>query len=445
MRKTVSEQISISVAEWLAGDTGSAAEQATNAELSIRIGNHEVTEVEDFESKTVRRTVRVSAFLAANWLVANWWRLRWEPEPSLSSREDFNWAMSHSMSAIGSGFAWPDLVLRGSDGSHIHAICSRNSASDSGVLTPIRYLNSFSTSVDVDSFEAASYDFVETVIARLHTCGIRKSILHDLWDDLRYEKGNAKAASYRKLEALLGLDPDEDDSLVGSISKWSKVYGKQALEEIAASTDRARIVSVLAGARRAAQGVRNFAEVPNLTEIAADVVPWQQGQAAAYALRKKWEFGIEPISDEALAERMNISVNKLLDVKENVPFSFALGNGTTGKLGFVLNRPQATSRRFDTARLIGDFIGFDIADSLRPATVATTSRQKYQRAFAAEFLCPSEMIRERFSGGLDQGEIGDAVAELSAEYKVAGQVVLHHMQNRNVLPYGLGQTSLLLA
>jgi len=74
----VSEPFNISVTEWLAGDTGSPVERATNAELSIVIGNHQVTEVEDFESKTVRRTIRISAGLAAIWLVANWWGSRAE-------------------------------------------------------------------------------------------------------------------------------------------------------------------------------------------------------------------------------------------------------------------------------------------------------------------------------------------------------------------------------
>ena len=112
----MSEPFNISVTEWLAGDTGSPVERATNAELSIVIGNHQVTEVEDFESKTVRRTIRISAGLAAIWLVANWWRLRWEAEPNFSTREDLSWAMSHHMPAIGGGFVWPDFTFQGSDG-----------------------------------------------------------------------------------------------------------------------------------------------------------------------------------------------------------------------------------------------------------------------------------------------------------------------------------------
>jgi hypothetical protein len=187
----------------------------------------------------------------------------------------------------------------------------------------------------------------------------------------------------------------------------------------------------------------NLVESSTLMNRPVDTAPWQEGQATAYALRKEWQLGDQPISDETLADRLSITPRKLLDVKEKAPFSFAVSNGS--KLGFVLNRPHSHGRRFDTARLIGDHMGFDLNDQLRPATGAVTTRQQFQRAFAAEFLCPSEMIRERFSGKLDQGRIGDAVAGLSAEYKVSEQLILHHMQNRNVLPSGIGQASLLCA
>lgn len=445
----MSDPLNISVVEWLAGDAGSPFERATNAEISIAIGNRQVTEIEDFDSKTVRRTVRASAGLAAIWFVANWWRLRWEAEPSISTREDLNWAMSHSLPAIGGGFVWPDLAFRGSDGQQITVVCKQHNAAIPEELYPIRYLNGFSAVIDASTFERGVAEFVETVIARLHSCGVRKSELHDLWDDLRSERGNAKASFHRKLEALLGLDPDENDELINSLSGWSRTYGKHALEEVSASTDQAHISAILADAKTAAQGVRTFAEMPGrnetsaLVDLALHAPPWQQGQSAAYALRKKWNFDFNPISDAALADRLNIALNRLTEVRERALFSFALSDGN--KLGFVLNRPHSHSRRFDTARLIGDQIGFDLNDLLRPATGAVTNRQKFQRAFAAEFLCPSEMIRERFSGKLDPGRIGDTVTDLSTEYNVAERLIFHHMENRNVLPYGIAQASLLLA
>jgi hypothetical protein len=355
--------------------------------------------------------------------------------------------MSHDMPAIGGGFVWPDLAFQGSDGSQILAVCKSHIISED--LSPIRYLNNFSAVIDTSLFENSVSAFVETVLARLHSCGIRNSKLHDLWSDLQYERESAKAFSHRKLEALLGLDPDEDGQLISSLSKWSKLYGKQALEEISASTDKTRIADILKETKATAQGVKSLAEMPSRVESSilvnqpVDTAPWQQGQAAAYTLRKKWQLGSQPISDETLADRLSITPHTLLDVKEKMPFSFAVSNGS--KLGFILNRSHSHGRRFDTARLIGDHVGFDLDEMLRPATGGVTTRQQFQRAFAAEFLCPSEMIRERFSGKLDQGHIGDVVAGLSADYDVSEQLIFHHMQNRNVLPAGISQALLLCA
>ena len=68
-------------------------------------------------------------------------------------------------------------------------------------------------------------------------------------------------------------------------------------------------------------------------------------------------------------------------------------------MAFALHEPRAegrvvlrskwrTGRRFEVARLLGDSVLVDTRDPLRPATGASTYRQKMQRAFAAGFLCP---------------------------------------------------------
>jgi hypothetical protein len=121
----MSDGFSISVEEWLGPGSGNAVERATNAELAISVGGHCVTQVEDFDSRTVRSTIRVPAEPMAKWILVNWWRLRCEAEPVLAN-EGLDWAMSHSMAAIGSGYVWPDLVFRGSDGSQISVNCKRH-------------------------------------------------------------------------------------------------------------------------------------------------------------------------------------------------------------------------------------------------------------------------------------------------------------------------------
>jgi hypothetical protein len=441
----MSDSLNISVVEWLASESGDPVEKYTSADLSIVVGTHRVTEVEDYESKTVRKAIRVSAGLAAMWFASNWWRLRWEAEPTRTIREDLNWAMSHQIAAIGGGYTWPDLVFKGSDGELVSVICKGQSTADAEVMSSIRYLNSFSTQVDASSLESSIGAFVEKVIARLDSCGVRKSELHELWDDVLYEKRNSQAFAHRKLEALLGLDPDEDDALIGSLSKWSRKFGQHALEEISAAVDISHISKTLETTKQVAQGVKTFASVPSLIALDVDGPPWQRGKTAAYALRRKWGLETGPITDETFANCLDISLPKLCEVKENAPFSFGLRGVAENKLGFILNRPHDHSRRFDTARLIGDQVCFELTDLLRPTTPAETVRQKVQRAFAAEFLCPSETIKDRFPDGLERGRIGEVVADLSKEYNVSGQVIFHHMQNRKILPDDIGQGSLLVA
>ncbi len=165
----------IDVVEWLASDATDPLESVTNAEITISIGQNHVTEVEDFQSKTVRKTIRASAGLVAMWILNNWWRILCEPDSDTTLDKDLNWKMSHVMPAIGGGYVWPDLVFKGSDGSQIYAECKRSSYRDDDTYSPIRYLNGFSTSISVETFEksvssswnAYSIDWLRVVFARL--------------------------------------------------------------------------------------------------------------------------------------------------------------------------------------------------------------------------------------------------------------------------------------
>ena len=61
---------------------------------------------------------------------------------------------------------------------------------------------------------------------------------------------------------------------------------------------------------------------------------------------------------------------------------------------FSWNRRHHTSRRFALARLVADHIVAPETESLLPSTDAATTRQRFQRAFAQEFLCPFEDLME---------------------------------------------------
>ena len=99
------------------------------------------------------------------------------------------------------------------------------------------------------------------------------------------------------MEALLGLEPDQDDALVSSALRWGKQFGSNALEEIAAESNGYELTEVLKQAKSLASKTKTFADINGAITLAANNdfpphnSPWQHAQALAYALRMKWEFG----------------------------------------------------------------------------------------------------------------------------------------------------------
>jgi hypothetical protein len=178
------------------------------------------------------------------------------------------------------------------------------------------------------------------LLSRLTNVGIRKSDLHNLWDDLSAEWSNPKLASYRKLEALLGLEPDQNDVLVQSVLKWGKQFGQRAIEEVAAESNSDEILAILGDAKALAGRVKTFADIPGHRQLSAansdlalpaNAAPWQHAQSLAYALRKKWDFGFLPIRDEDLADRLSLNVHTLRETKPEGRFPLGIVVRPRGK------------------------------------------------------------------------------------------------------------------
>jgi Zn-dependent peptidase ImmA (M78 family) len=60
----------------------------------------------------------------------------------------------------------------------------------------------------------------------------------------------------------------------------------------------------------------------------------------------------------------------------------------------TLNKRHPMSRRFHLMRLVAEHIHADEQEGLLPSTDSVTSRQKFQRAFAQELLCPAQDLME---------------------------------------------------
>ena len=94
-----------------------------------------------------------------------------------------------------------------------------------------------------------------------------------------------------------------------------------------------------------------------------------------------------------------------------------------------MSAKRPSSRRFGLARLMADHIASAAEDALLPATRLKTERQKFQRAFAQEFLCPFDALNEH---------LGYPDAEMVDEFAIHDAA--EHFDVRCVLRVGIKRT-----
>lgn len=405
-------------ADWERLESGPPEERYTFAAIGIYSHGLCLTEAEDLFVKAVRQKVPLSAYHLAEWLAWNWWRLRWEPR-----KNSTGWAMAHHMPTIGGGYVWPNITIT-SDGERVvfHTKPTQPRGAE-----PLRYIADVHPVVRARDFDEAVDAFTEQVRGRLDLNKIRDTNLHAIWDDLLSDRADPNATLFRKFEALLGKDPGEaDPEIVNGLIEDAAKLGKSAMAEIAANE-----VVTAAELTKFAQtaGVDSGDVVrlePGRKKRLPTGVAWQRGAEAARALRLQ-EHLDTPISNEHLCAMAGVPRNTLTAAHKPSPLSFVLDEGKKSRL--VLRSKFLTGRRFAMARLIGDRALQNGDDRLFPATDAFTYRQKQQRAFAAELLCPFEPLADRLKGDFSP----EAIEEAADHFKVSERTVLTLLVNHNLL------------
>lgn len=380
--------------EWLPGDYGDVAEQATLAELTIEVDQSCATQVEDILAKTVRSSARVSAFPLAEWFAANWWRLLWEPQS-----DTYYWRSSHKVGNAGYGYIWPDLSFS----SDWQTVLVSSRPTTRWEAEPIRYLNRFNIPITLGDFESGVSDFIEGTVARLSSTQKTKSDLAELWQEITEERHNPEAAQWRRLEACMGYDPDEaPEGLIASLQEQAKRYGEYAIQEMAAAA-KGKALSQINGLWEAARESGVIVQVPGCLDLRQQLnsgdnpaaKPWQQAEQAAQLAREMWGLGV-PVSTEQLADLFSIPQKQFGEPGHPTHTSLSAGfrdGNHANSFSISWNSRYPTSRRFTLARLVGDHIATPEQERLLPGTRAATHRQKFQRAFAQEFLCPFEVLK----------------------------------------------------
>jgi len=384
--------------EWEPLDSGPPEERACFAAISIQAHGVWLTEGLDALANSVRKAPRLSAYHLSEWIAWNWWRLRWEPR-STTVRD---WSSSHRMTTIGGGYIWPNITIF-SDGERIALIAK---PTEERPQTPFRYIADIAAVLQASEFESGVDSFIEQVLGRLDSERIAETNLQMIWQGVLKERSTTALARARKLEALLGQEPDESDpKILDQLIADSEALGSGSVDEIAADHGIGGTITTARELREIAASRGYDASPRDVVRLAygsglprsGEVPAWRLGAAVANTLREQERLNGEPISDKELARLAGTQVVAINDRTSGSGISFALDdNPMRGRI--VLRSKWKTGRRFELARILGDRIARQQSSRLFPATRSYTYRQKMQRAFAAEFLSPFNVVEEMLRG-----------------------------------------------
>lgn len=417
--------------EWQSAGAGPAELRDTSAFLTVRVGDTVVTKNEDVWSKTIRDSVLVSTYPLALWLAASWWRLNWEPLPKHGVRPDADWRMAHEIGAANQGYVWPHVVFASDN--EVMQVWS--AAPEPTHEQSVRYLGSCSAAMPLDEFRAGVDSFIDAVVRRLAAVGCSGTDLAQLWDLVQADRQDKEASRYRRIEAALGYDPDEGPEALmsqalsldqemgsGSLAELAPLYGKfsadQSLSALSELRDRPGLV-----------GTPVVPKLKVSRPKSASEPPWMRAVCAARALRGKIGVREGKIKNESLLELLGLKAPEDVDIETKGRSGLGIPQ-SGGQIKFIPRKRHPVSRRFELSRFIADLVQVQDSSQWLASTDLSTSRQKFQRAFAAEFLCPIDELTKFLDGDYSESGIEDA----AAHFDVSERTVESLLANNGVIP-----------
>ena len=409
--------------------------------FELRVGNVPLTQNEDIFSQTISDSVLVSAYPLAHWFAASWWRLLSEPLPQKTIRPTSDWRMAHEVGAANCGYVWPQILFA-TDGEamQVWAAPSRQNRDQS-----VRYLNGLSAPLPVSmrDFESKIENFINAVIARLEAKSVFDTSLKSLWAEVTDERNSAKISLARRSEAELGYDPDEcpedtlkiainlKDRMGEALSELAPVYGKS--DGIDSIRDLGSLIE--------SKGILGQPELPKIHSRSAKMLaPWKRAVQDARLLREGIGVGGDLIDNAMLCTLLGIRQEDAdryaANGRHHAAVAISEGNR---QIVIIPRRRHPTARRFELARFIGDFLYVrSNTDTWLASTDLSTSRQKYQRAFAAEFLCPVDKLR----GFLDDDFSEDTLEDAAQHFGISQATVTSLLANNNLIHIDHGSAAL---
>ncbi len=408
----------------------------TMTELLIWVGDVNLTENYNSWSKTVDETALVSSAPLAMWFLQSWWRLLYEPYQSYrggSGKLNTDWRMSHELGAANHGFVWPKIAFV-SDLQNIHIVAK----STEDRMQSVRYINSTDTlkKVSLSSFANSIDTFISETVERLNSLGRKQNTILELWEIVRNERFDPKKEAYRKIEAMMGFDPDEASEIIMrfALDRYDEI-GRSSLEELAVSYGKFSKKSLLSVEEFLNQsGIFGKPILPKKKNRSTnDMFPWREAVEDASAIRKDIGNEKDPIETPKLFEILGVSSTdqkRWEDVTAKQNASVGIPGKENGSVKFIPRKKHPLGKRFELARYLGGYLTTPERQWI-VSTDLSTARQKYQRAFAAEFLCPLGGLLNYIEDDFSKDTLEDA----AEHFQVSSLTVESILANNGYLKY----------
>lgn len=404
------------------------------AQITLRAGQQVMSRLLDTQTQSSRDYFRASATSLALWFADNWWRLRWETlgDPRYASAE---WRIRHELSsAVGGAVLPPVMIYSSSDRIVFEPSFRRNK-----IAGPQQYMETGVAMVLAAEYEAELDRFFETVINHCAR-SVDGSALTAIVQQIAAERSDPELAGWRRLEACLGFDADlAPDDVINGLINLEDVAGADGVEEAARAQPgeySARVLQQSIDATRASTvevDLDIVARVQLDRDLPKGASPWKFAAAAARDLRQIIGVRKGKMSNDELADLLG---SRWSDLKDATATARDLSYGARlvgdrGDAALSLQTIFSVDRRFELARTIGDAI-WQGSSSFGVISRAKTDRQKFQRAFAHDFLCPiDDLARE-----MDVLNPNQAAIEGAAKtFHVRPAVVRNQLVYKGYIPF----------
>ena len=416
--------------EWIdSGPSPDVLAQVTMAALRIRSESATITGVVDRLDRRYSEMINVPLFSVAEWLVLNWFSI-WH-EVADSNERSPGFQSRHNLAFAGDGFVLPRLLIApaSSERMNLEWVAYRPEHSR------VEFLEGGSRSVERRELDTELRALIEAVLRRTQENPETKRASDDLgrtWSALNNLA--AEEVEFCRAAALFGADPfDMEDEVADLITGFWKEADASVREDALALASGAGLSPVADWLGRAQSSLAEWGgdnDWPELRDalpvVASSGLPWERG----YALARH--------------ARSHVSENGgRIDLRQGrtaVPYRSVTPPSTRiqGLVGIdspacVMASRHSVGTRFTQARALGDFLGRGTAGFGLLSSLAT-ERQAESRAFAAEFLAPSQSLRERINTervGIEQ------IDDLGREFGVATAVIEHQLENHRIAEIAL--------